>query len=408
MNRLSGRMTSHKFYFSSVELLDFLSGECGSVKHPAYLAYSLTICSSFILYILSFSRQRYLEWEPNKSIVYYHRVVSAMLTIVFTLVSALGYSLKSMNKNILTTELELLKSSTEVQLISRYPSRFIRLWMLKAFVFQYVHAGLWMVYQLFRICSLIKTASGLFSVLNSVDYQITVLYIALINISICYSFVMIHSCCFELFLEMIKDFEETSNPMYVTLRFDKNHREQTRGSSVSTISNRAHDIQGHFKDGKLDHLKLLYKNYCLLDNINLLNNKYHSFAVSCLLLIQTIYIPEIPGLSKGSAKDYYVNDFVVSTISFFAIVQSVVSLTTVGDCYNYKRCASRINFKNKIYLNEKGLTRKLITNMILKLADTTSGLSWKCFPLDISVLPTMMDLAVLLLTTFFTEEAQTQ
>lgn len=391
--------TKEDFYSNSVRVLDVLNGLSSSVQKTSYIVYCVTILSLFISnIILVCYRIFWIQWSAIKSLVYCYTICYTLSVTLFTMVACLDYFRQNNKKNTLLTDIELLRRHTEKETISKFVPRFTRLWKLKATVSQYAHAGFFIVYESYKIYSKIKHhTTNLLPMPSFVILHLMYLYAGLTNVSVCYSFVITHIHCLELFLKMTKDFEEASDPMYVTLRFGEIHQNRRRVVSLPTISGHSEEP----KDGKFGQLRNLHSCFWTLENAFLLNNNYHSFSISCLLLIEAIYIPTIPFISKNSINATQFHQVFVCAVSFFMIIQSVVGLAIAGDCYSYKKNVLKTSLTKKVYLNTNRHIRKSIKNMILLVSDTTNSLAWKCFPLDNSLISLTMDTAVLIFTTFF-------
>lgn len=115
---------------------------------------------------------------------------------------------------------------------------------------------------------------------------------ALFYFSMQYSFTMLTLLSLESFSAIKEEILATMDPKNLTLSINKVLPPVDQVENpVFTIGSQSH---GGFKDIRSKHIRSMIKCYCLLEEINIFTNYWHSGPTTCVLTAVALYFPTIP------------------------------------------------------------------------------------------------------------------
>lgn len=393
---------SGMFYIKTIKFIDTISAVGLLSTKQTFLNKTKLLYSTFVSVLATMAAVFFFNpfiTRPSNKLLNTYLTLSGFSGLLCSAVLIIRLSFRSVNKKIALLEANLIRLRIKKHCISESKSAALDFCKEFLFVVQYLHAAFYCVLHGTSLYYII-TASKVHKA--QLLYRLASVFLSLFHISMHYSFTMLNLLSLESFFKIKEEVLATAHPKNLTLSSNKMLPTVDRiGSSVFTIRSQS---CVWFKDIRSKQLRTMTRDYCILEDISIFTQYWHSAPLTCLLTAEAMYIPTIPMNRKPYEHVWFVqpgspNQFILIVMLFMTVVSMIAS----NVYYRYTKHKLRNSLGKYIYRSSEVQVQRQLMNFKLFLSYDLGADHWKWLAIDCSLLSAIFDTSVLIFTTFLAE-----
>lgn len=390
---------SGMFYIKTIKFMDTISALGLLSTKQTFLNKTKLLYSTLVSVLATIAAVLFFNpfiTRPSNKLLNTYLTLSGFSGLLCSAVLIIRLSFRSVNKKIALLEANLIRLRIKKHSISESKSAALDFCKEFLVIMQYSHAAFYLVLHGTSLYYIL-TASQVHK--SQLLFRLASAFLSLFHISMHYSFTMLNLFSLESFFKIKEEVLATAHPKNLTL--SSNKMLPTVDRSVFTIRSQS---CVWFKDIRSKQLRTTTRDYCILEDISIFTQYWHSAPLTCLLTAEAMYIPTIPMNRKPYEHVWFVqpglpNQFILIVMLFTTVVSMIAS----NVYYRYTKHKLRNALGKYIYRSSEVQVQRQLMNFKLFLSYDLGADHWKWLAIDCSLLSTIFDTSVLIFTTFLAE-----